>query len=68
MFNGVNWTWVSGSPYGEQAGVYPNGAPGSRWKSCGEIDSKNLVWLFGGYGLASNSSKNKKMKIIELIL
>jgi hypothetical protein len=57
MFNGVNWTWISGSNtinnypnYGD-AGV-PDSAnvPGSKIFPTMWGDRWNQIWIFGGYG------------------
>lgn len=51
------WTWVSGSNFPDQAGVYgrkgipdPANVPGARWESVGWIDDQDKLWLFGGSG------------------
>lgn len=51
------WTWVSGSEYSDQTGVYgtkgtaaPGNFPGSRDASVLWIDSNSHVWIFGGDG------------------
>jgi N-acetylneuraminic acid mutarotase len=56
-FDGVNWTWVSGSNLLEQYGVYgtmgvadANNVPGARDDSVSWIDSSGRLWLLGGYG------------------
>lgn len=53
----VDWTWVSGSPLGNQAGVYgtkgetdPSNIPGSRFYGVSWVDQLGNFWLFGGYG------------------
>jgi len=53
----LEWTWVSGSSIGGQAGIYgtmgvadvPN-VPGGRWGAVPWCDSGGRLWLFGGYG------------------
>jgi hypothetical protein len=59
-FDGTNWTWVSGSSTGNQAGTYgtegiPSSAnvPGSRYVSVSWTDPAGQFWLFGGYGYDS---------------
>jgi N-acetylneuraminic acid mutarotase len=59
-FDGTNWTWVSGSDKGSQAGVYgekgvtdpnnPDIVPGARNGSITWTDSSDTLWLFGGGG------------------
>lgn len=62
-FDGVNWTWVSGSTIRGQLGVYGNkgtiddlNVPGSRLGSVTWIDNEDNLWLFGGYGSDSTGS------------
>jgi N-acetylneuraminic acid mutarotase len=59
-FDGNNWTWVSGSDVGDQAGVYgtkgtaaPSNVPGGRWSAVSWADGSGNLWLFGGAGLDS---------------
>lgn len=59
-FDGVNWTWVSGSSSVGQSGIYgtkgaaaATNAPGARQKAVSWIDSKGSLLLFGGTGHAS---------------
>lgn len=59
-FDGTNWTWVSGSSLGGQAGVYgtkgtadSGNVPGGRDSAVSWIDSSGNLWLFGGNGLDS---------------
>jgi len=58
------WTWVSGSNVGTQAGSYgtegtadPSNVPGARAPAASWIDSSGKLWLFGGYGLDSNGNQ-----------
>ena len=51
------WTWVSGSPLGNQAGVYgtkgepdPSNVLGARYYSVSWVDPLGNFWLFGGFG------------------
>ena len=51
------WTWVSGSDIGGQAGIYgtkgtaaPSNVPGARREAVSWIDSTGKLWLFGGLG------------------
>ena len=55
------WTWVSGSKTGRQAGIYgtqgtadPLNVPGGRWYSVSWFDSRGKLWLFGGEGSDSS--------------
>ena len=55
-FDGRNWTWVSGDNTANQHGVYGvkgvaagTNKPGGRHFSISWIDSKDHLWLFGGY-------------------
>ena len=54
-YDGKNWTWVSGSNTGGQAGVYgtqgvasPSNVPGARSNSATWTDNQGNLWLFGG--------------------
>jgi N-acetylneuraminic acid mutarotase len=56
-FDGVNWTWVSGSNATSQYGIYgtkgiadQNNVPGARYGSVSWIDASGNLWLFGGFG------------------
>lgn len=51
------WTWMSGSIYGNSSGVYgtkgtgsTSNTPGSRSGGVMWADGSGYVWLFGGYG------------------
>ena len=62
-FDGINWTWVSGSNIVNQIGVYGTkgtaagtNVPGGRNGATTWIDSSNIRWLFGGYGYDSIGS------------
>jgi len=62
-FDGVNWTWISGSntinqigTYGTKGVAHATNIPGSRRKSTGWIDSDQSLWLFGGSGYANNGT------------
>jgi N-acetylneuraminic acid mutarotase len=59
-YDGTNWTWVSGSDSGDQAGIYgtkgtadPTNVPGARSGAVSWIDSQGKLWLFGGLGIDS---------------
>jgi N-acetylneuraminic acid mutarotase len=57
----LEWTWVSGSNAGGQAGIYgtkgiaddPLNAPGGRYQAVSWHDASGDLWLFGGVGLDS---------------
>jgi hypothetical protein len=56
-FSNGEWTWVSGSNVGGQAGTYgnegtlmPGNDPGSRVSPITWTDSSGNFWLFGGQG------------------
>ena len=56
-FDGVAWTWISGSPNGGQTGVYgtqgspaATNVPGARFGSVSWIGAGGNLWLFGGDG------------------
>lgn len=62
-FDGTKWRLVSGSKKVDQAGVYGTkgladkaNVPGARFNSVSWIDSKDNLWLFGGYGYNSAGS------------
>jgi len=57
------WTWISGSDTIRQNGTYgtigtsgPANVPGARECSVSWTDSEGNLWLFGGYGYASEGS------------
>ena len=59
-FDGMDWTWVSGSGtgapnahYGEKGVPHADNVPGARNGAVSWIDDANL-WLFGGGGLDAN--------------
>lgn len=60
MFNGSEWTWVSGSNKTGQAGSYGTegvasgaNAPGGRSNAVSWTDASGSFWLFGGTGYDS---------------
>ena len=62
-FDGSNWTWVSGSNFANQTGVYgtqgaaaASNVPGGRENAVSWIDGGGKLWLFGGYGYDSAGS------------
>ncbi len=64
-FDGVNWTWVSGSDIVNQSGVYgtkgiasAGNIPGVRDNSISWVDLSGNLWLFGGFGVNSGGSQN----------
>ena len=57
------WTWMSGSNavnavgvFGTQGTASTSNAPGARSGSVGWTDSSGNLWLFGGWGFATNSA------------
>ena len=53
----LQWTWVSGSRFHSQAGIFgtkgtaaPSNIPGARKGAVSWIDSSGKLWLFGGLG------------------
>lgn len=60
------WTWVSGSNFVSQGGIYGTkgiadsaNAPGGRHAAVSWIDSSGNLWLFGGVGLDSVGSNSR---------
>jgi len=56
------WTWMSGSSTGDQAGIYgtkgvadASNVPGARRQAVTWADSSGALWLFGGIGYGSGS-------------
>lgn len=61
-FDGVNWTWVSGSSSVDDYGVYgtlgqpdPLNSPGARFGAVSWIDTAGDLWLFGGLGAGASA-------------
>ncbi len=59
-FDGTNWTWISGSQYKNQTGIYgvkgipdPANTPGARNGSISWVNSDGSLWLYGGAGYGS---------------
>jgi len=57
------WTWVSGSSFANQSGIYGTqgipaqvNIPGARSQAGSWIDFSGNLWLFGGYGIDSTGS------------
>lgn len=71
-FDGTYWTWVSGSNFTSEPGVYGTqgiadsaNVPGARDGAVSWIDSQGHLWLFGGYtsiGLWSANFRNDLWK------
>ena len=64
MFNGADWTWISGNNARNQVGVYgtkgipsSSNIPGAREYPGMVIDSSNNIWIFGGHGLDNTTSQ-----------
>ena len=58
-WDGIHWTWMSGSEEAKQPGVYgtkgvaaPTNVPGARVSAVSWTDATGSLWLFGGYGYA----------------
>ena len=61
-YNSGQWTWISGSDLGSQFGTYgtqgvaaSSNVPGARQSPVTWIDASGNLWLFGGYGGASQA-------------
>jgi len=59
------WTWISGSKTGDQAGVYgtkgvpdPANVPGARRHALIWADLGGTLWLFGGLGYEADSGRS----------
>jgi hypothetical protein len=64
-FNGM-WTWVSGSSsssgygtYGTKGVAAPGNVPGGRYGSISWTDSSGNLWLFGGYGCTTTTTRGR---------
>jgi hypothetical protein len=62
-YSAGEWTWMGGSSLGGQNGIYgtqgtaaPGNIPGGRNYPTSWTDAAGNFWLFGGTGLASNST------------
>ncbi len=59
MFNGTNWTWVSGASQVNAVGVYDSpgqNVPGARVNSVTWADHNGILWLFSGYGYSNTTT------------
>lgn len=63
-FSAGQWTWMSGSNTADQPPIYgvqgtaaPGNVPGARVESSGWIDASGDLWLFGGYGEGSYTTR-----------
>jgi hypothetical protein len=63
MYDGGNWTWMSGSStiyqkgsYGDKGIASPSNFPGVRAGAIGWTDNNGNLWLFGGDGYSESSS------------
>ena len=59
-YSNGQWTWVGGSQFGSQKGVYgslgtpsPSNFPGGRYEAASWVDASGNLWLFGGSGYDS---------------
>jgi hypothetical protein len=57
VFDGLYWTWISGSNQINQKGIYgdkkvpfPSNIPGGREGSLCWVDNEGSFWMFGGKG------------------
>jgi hypothetical protein len=57
IYDGGNWTWMSGSSgtnqfasYGNKGVASPSNIPGARMGAMGWIDNDGIIWMFGGTG------------------
>jgi len=67
------WTWMSGSSTTDAVGVYgtegtasTSNVPGARGGSVGWTDSSGDLWLFGGWGIATNSAAGATGELNDL--
>jgi hypothetical protein len=56
-FDGLYWTWMSGSDQINQKGIYgdlrvpsQSNVPGGRSGSISWVDNEGSFWIFGGHG------------------
>jgi hypothetical protein len=63
-FDGIYWTWISGSNLTNQRGIYGNKGipslsndPGARRGSISWVDKEGSFWIFGGVGYASGTKE-----------
>ena len=63
-WDGIDWTWISGSNVRDQPGNYGTketassiNIPGARDSSVSWIGLDGSFWLFGGYGFDNSSNK-----------
>jgi len=68
LWDVINWTWKSGSSAKDALGVYvlPNlpgvsYVPGARSGSVSWVDSKNRLWLFGGFGIDDGTNLTNQL-------
>ena len=66
MYDGSNWTWISGSNiinatgnYGTQGVAAATNIPGARGQSINWIDTSGNLWIFGGNGYDSAGSNGR---------
>jgi len=66
MFNGQNWTWISGngtidsgSDFGTKGIPSTTSTPGGVYDTVGWVDTFGNFWLFGGYGINSTNTADQ---------
>lgn len=62
-YDGTDWTWISGGSSADQAGSYiirgapnPGNLPGARAAAVAWKDAGGNLWLFGGFGVATDGT------------
>jgi N-acetylneuraminic acid mutarotase len=73
MFDGSQWTWVSGTYSGSHRGVYgalgtaaAGNVPGGRGNAMTWTDSNGNFWVFGGVGFDSSPNKSGDLPLNDL--
>jgi hypothetical protein len=68
LYDGGNWTWMSGSASTNQSGSYgdrgvalPSNVPGARYAGIGWRDNDGNLWVFGGVGYDNVSSSGMQI-------
>jgi hypothetical protein len=67
-FDGLYWTWLSGTNQAEQKGIYgtkgepsQSNVPGGRSNLVSWVDNEGSFWIFGGFGY-DQSNENKTIQ------
>jgi hypothetical protein len=65
-FDGIYWTWISGSNLFNQKGIYgdkgvpsQSNVPGARDCASSWLDNEGSFWIFGGRGYAEGKESSK---------